>query len=192
MAALSFIDLARELRDMVYEYYVAIDGGYVFDPESDKLKAPSPRAHLFALQRTYKRVTDEITGLAFIHNLVTFSTILRMRDRAFLVEFLFDLYFNAVRLRLSDKYWNIPSDEELEKMPKALRPTEENRFLYHFSAAAAAIRFLRSNPSSRVHVRRILLDEDREAVAYPETHGKGLVPFCAENPHLRIERRVSL
>ncbi|KAK3367061.1 hypothetical protein B0T24DRAFT_379653 [Lasiosphaeria ovina] len=296
MVALSFRDLARELRDMVYEYYVAIDGGYIFNLESGKLKAASPRAHLFALQQTCKRVADELTGLALTHNLVTFSTIPCMRDRAFLVEFLFNLYFrfqvhaviqhfdekpasnslreavarhypsflpclnaspddwapedpdinvvrdvcdgnigvarsschefadfvlhhlepdnatypDAVRLRLSDKYWDIPSDEELDKMVKALRPTvaeleadhgpiiefdglwEENRFLYRFSAAAAAIRFLRSNPSSRVHIRRILLDEDREAVAYPETHGKGLVPFCTENPHIRIERRVSL
>lgn len=38
-----FLDLARELRDMIYEHYVTIDGGYMLNPESWKLK-PNPKA----------------------------------------------------------------------------------------------------------------------------------------------------
>ncbi|KAB5569976.1 hypothetical protein GE09DRAFT_1217430 [Coniochaeta sp. 2T2.1] len=67
---------------------------------------------------------------------------------------------------------------------------ERNRFRYRFSAAAAAVHFLRHNPSSRPHMRRLVLNEDRESVTYPESHGKGLIPFCNENPLLRIERRL--
>ncbi|RYP40951.1 hypothetical protein DL768_010560 [Monosporascus sp. mg162] len=69
---------------------------------------------------------------------------------------------------------------------------ESNCGKYRFSAAATAIHFLRSIPNSRCHIRKILLCEDYEAVAYPECHAKGLIPFCRENPELRIERRVSL
>ncbi|KAM7224033.1 hypothetical protein V8F06_000506 [Rhypophila decipiens] len=68
-----------------------------------------------------------------------------------------------------------------------------NRYLYRFSAAAAAIRFLESlDPSTRAYIRRILLDEDRQSVAHPERHGQGLEHFCRNNPLLRIERRVSM
>jgi hypothetical protein len=69
---------------------------------------------------------------------------------------------------------------------------EKNRFIYRFSAAAVAIRFLRQNLKLRTHIRRIVLSEDREAVGFPESHGKWLVPFCLENTRLRIERRVNL
>ncbi|KAK4457308.1 hypothetical protein QBC42DRAFT_279417 [Cladorrhinum samala] len=60
------------------------------------------------------------------------------------------------------------------------------------SAASVAIRFLQSAPGVRKHLRRVVLDEDHEAAALPECHAKGLIPFCKENKHLRIERRVSL
>jgi hypothetical protein len=41
-------------------------------------------------------------------------------------------------------------------------------------------------------VRRVVLDEDCDSVAFPEGHGKGLVPFCVENLRLGIECRVNL
>ena len=71
-------------------------------------------------------------------------------------------------------------------------PCETDRDKYHFSAAAIAIRFLQCNPTIRLHMRKIILFEDNPSVAFPETHGKGLIPFCAENAQLRIERRVSV
>lgn len=66
---------------------------------------------------------------------------------------------------------------------------EEQRY----SAAATAIRFLESlTPDSRASIRSVVLNEDRRSVAFPECHGLGLVPFCKENPRIRIERRVSM
>ncbi|OIW25766.1 hypothetical protein CONLIGDRAFT_647502 [Coniochaeta ligniaria NRRL 30616] len=64
--------------------------------------------------------------------------------------------------------------------------------MYRVSAASAAIRFLSSVPGARQHLRKIVLHEDHVAAAHPECHVRGLVPFCHENPALRIERRVSL
>ncbi|KAF6828674.1 hypothetical protein CMUS01_08485 [Colletotrichum musicola] len=46
--------------------------------------------------------------------------------------------------------------------------------------------------TSRAHLRSIILDEDYEAVAIPMGHGLGLIPFCIENPLLRVERRAAL
>ncbi|KAK3988440.1 hypothetical protein QBC44DRAFT_243767 [Cladorrhinum sp. PSN332] len=71
---------------------------------------------------------------------------------------------------------------------------ERIRGKYRFSAAAAAVYFLKSATGSRCrqHLRKIVLDEDRPSVAHAASHVKGLVPFCQENPALRIERRVNL
>lgn len=72
-------------------------------------------------------------------------------------------------------------------------PDPTNRFKYRFSATAAAISFLHSlDRSTRLHIRRLLLDEKTESVTHPERHGRGLVKFCDENPRLRVERRVSI
>ncbi|KAI9697172.1 MAG: hypothetical protein M1820_007908 [Bogoriella megaspora] len=69
----------------------------------------------------------------------------------------------------------------------------ERFFEYRFSAAAAAITCLQSmSLGTRLQIRNISLREDRQAVAYPESHALGLIPFCVENERLRIERQVSL
>ncbi|KAH7141953.1 hypothetical protein EDB81DRAFT_797712 [Dactylonectria macrodidyma] len=63
----------------------------------------------------------------------------------------------------------------------------------YFSAAAVAIRFLHRLPKHhRLRIRNITLNEDRVAVANPEFHARGLIPFCKENSKLRVERRVNL
>jgi len=62
-----------------------------------------------------------------------------------------------------------------------------------FSAAAAAAHFLSSlSPTNRQHTRKIVVHEDHFSVARPECHAQGLVPFCQENPALRIERQANL
>lgn len=62
-----------------------------------------------------------------------------------------------------------------------------------FSAAAASIQFLESIPAStRAHIRRVVLNEDELSVSNPQCHARGLIPFCQENPRLRIERRANL
>ncbi|KAF0329447.1 C6 transcription factor [Colletotrichum asianum] len=104
--------------------------------------------------------------------------------------------------------WNFPSDVDLsslqtwitvfgawvrtisgEKMPNR----NADRFNYRFSAAATAINFLQSLPiKDRLQLRSVVLNEDRESVALPESHGQGLIQFCKANVALRIERRVDL
>lgn len=62
-----------------------------------------------------------------------------------------------------------------------------------YSAAAVAVRFLESVPRCvRMRLRRIVLHEDRPGVGFAECHGLGLIPYCQENPQLRIERKVNL
>uniref|UniRef100_A0A8H7MYB2 Uncharacterized protein n=1 Tax=Bionectria ochroleuca TaxID=29856 RepID=A0A8H7MYB2_BIOOC len=64
---------------------------------------------------------------------------------------------------------------------------------YRYSAAAAAICFLRSTtPDTRARMRNIRICEDLPSVADPSSHALGLIPFCQENPALRIVRRASL
>ncbi|EXF77733.1 hypothetical protein CFIO01_03054 [Colletotrichum fioriniae PJ7] len=99
-------------------------------------------------------------------------------------------------------HWVIPTEKDLERFLTCVGEDlshifwlerGEDRSIYRFSAASAAIYFLTSVPAAvRAQVRRIVLDEDREAVATPECHGRGLIPFCQENPLLRVERRVNL
>jgi hypothetical protein len=71
-----FLLLARELRDLIYSYYVAIDGGYVYDPlpEPGRLRAADGRRNGLALMYTCRQVAAEMKGLALRDNVVTFST----------------------------------------------------------------------------------------------------------------------
>ncbi|KAF5499968.1 hypothetical protein CGCF413_v007711 [Colletotrichum fructicola] len=80
MRPVSLFVLPRELRDLIYAFYVSIDGGYVCDTESfirGKLKgAKGGRIHL-SLVYTCKRVAEEMDrgGLALRLNTITFSPI---------------------------------------------------------------------------------------------------------------------
>jgi len=109
--------------------------------------------------------------------------------------------------------WKIPTEEELDYLagelfhvvpahPQCfndqgmLKSGEYWKQHWHklrFSAAAAAAHFLISlSPTNRQHTRKIVVHEDHFSVARPECHAQGLVPFCQENPALRIERRSNL
>ncbi|KAJ0365054.1 hypothetical protein COL26b_012219 [Colletotrichum chrysophilum] len=96
------------------------------------------------------------------------------------------------------QHWAVPSAEDMRYLTldqasnSRSRGTRlRDRTKYRFSAAAVAIHVLQSLPvSSRMHLRRVILNEDREAVADPQCHGLGLIPFCKENPLLRVERRT--
>lgn len=64
---------------------------------------------------------------------------------------------------------------------------------FRVSAASVAVHFMANLPTAtRSHIRSIVLLEDRAAVAWPQCHAQGLIPYCQENSNLRIERRVSL
>ncbi|KAF6832951.1 hypothetical protein CPLU01_05900 [Colletotrichum plurivorum] len=108
----------------------------------------------------------------------------------------------ALTIQCPAQDWCIPSEDDLASLsawmgdnPDVTENIAEGYDLskYRFSAAASAIRFLESMPTtSRAHLRSIILDEDYEAVAIPMGHGLGLIPFCIENPLLRVERRAAL
>jgi hypothetical protein len=94
--------------------------------------------------------------------------------------------------------WAIPENKELEELI-ATNHVETKMYdyfdhiKYSYSAASSAIRFFKSLPANtRTQLRNVILREDYESVANPECHGKGLVPFCVENPKLHVERFVSL
>ncbi|VUC29547.1 unnamed protein product [Clonostachys rosea] len=64
---------------------------------------------------------------------------------------------------------------------------------FRYSAAAAAINFLERMPSNvRLRLRKLRLLEDQPSIHRPSGHGRGLIPFCVENPSLKVERKVSL
>ena len=94
--------------------------------------------------------------------------------------------------------WLIPDSNEIADIRRSLQHNLHllqslQRTKYSFSAASAAIRFFSSMPASiRCRFRRVLLDENHVAAAWPECHVQGLLPYCQENGALRIERRVDL
>jgi hypothetical protein len=100
--------------------------------------------------------------------------------------------------------WAIPSVDDIatlkHKVPSwpinanRIDPsTYWNNLEYRFSAAAAAIHFLQNTVESvRTRIRKIIFHEDHIAVAWPECHAQGLIPFCQQSPGLKIERRVNL
>ncbi|KAK4643813.1 LOW QUALITY PROTEIN: hypothetical protein QC761_404890 [Podospora bellae-mahoneyi] len=111
----------------------------------------------------------------------------------------------AAYLDIIKEPWRIPTDDELDRIGARLpiRKREASAALrdmwrdhpgrFRFSAAAAAICFLNSLPTTtRKHIRRIHLDEDRVSVSHPECPIRGRLPFYLENAGLMIERRASL
>ena len=93
--------------------------------------------------------------------------------------------------------WSIPSDHELSQVNLPTNFGNDSstwhRVKWRFSAAAAAIHFLRSTvPSARLGIKKVVLHEDRRSVPSSECHALGLIPFCKENLHLHVERRIDI
>jgi hypothetical protein len=69
-----FFTLPRELRDMVYDYYVSEKDGYHLRYETGKLNLANGSHINFDFAYTCKRIENEMTGL-FLHlNSVNIST----------------------------------------------------------------------------------------------------------------------
>ena len=117
--------------------------------------------------------------------------------------------------------WEILPDDEIGDIAETLEwPSDAwlnsehyglwKRIKWRWSAAVMCVHFLKSiPPSTRLHLRNIVLLEDRPSVASPHCkqdycniwtisepftlgHAHGLIPYCAENSRLRIERHVNL
>ncbi|KAH6475605.1 hypothetical protein HBI59_000530 [Parastagonospora nodorum] len=77
----SFLLLPREVRDIIYDYYVCCDGGYVYDFEGNKLVQANGNHIELALLRTCHQVAREMNGLALPTNTITFSTFFSEKTR---------------------------------------------------------------------------------------------------------------
>lgn len=70
---MTLLDLPPEIRLAVYDAYVAVEGGYVLKPQTNKLTpANSNEKHEFALQLTCKKIACEMRGLALRRNTLNF------------------------------------------------------------------------------------------------------------------------
>ncbi|TDZ24499.1 hypothetical protein Cob_v003282 [Colletotrichum orbiculare MAFF 240422] len=70
-----FFDLPREVRDLIYEQYVSIPGGYVLgDFEHNTLKGADGTPIDLSLMRTCKAIAREMKGVALASNTLNFST----------------------------------------------------------------------------------------------------------------------
>ncbi|TDZ28840.1 hypothetical protein C8035_v003958 [Colletotrichum spinosum] len=70
-----FFDLPREVRDLIYEQYVSIPGGYVLgDFERNTLKGADGTPIDLSLMRTCKAIAREMKGVALASNTLNFST----------------------------------------------------------------------------------------------------------------------
>ncbi|KAF5637880.1 hypothetical protein F52700_4583 [Fusarium sp. NRRL 52700] len=71
--------------------------------------------------------------------------------------------------------------------------TKEYYAKFRISAASAAIGWLNKLPANkRMYIRGLAVIEDYPSVGRQECHAAGLVPFCKENPQLRINHQVSM
>ncbi|KAF2634367.1 hypothetical protein P280DRAFT_413944 [Massarina eburnea CBS 473.64] len=91
--------------------------------------------------------------------------------------------------------WAVPSSDDIAWLLSMVQgdysPTDDSCRRARYSAATAAIAFLWSiSADMRVHIRKVLLDEDASSIAFPECHAEGLLPFFRENPRLFVERKV--
>ena len=95
--------------------------------------------------------------------------------------------------------WKTPSDAELDRIEETipgLRGVDfdgSTRYRRCFSAAALAADFLASLPRSlQIAVREIRLHETHIGAGYTECHARALIPYCIENPNMRVKRHVDL
>ncbi|KAF5248426.1 hypothetical protein FANTH_5924 [Fusarium anthophilum] len=72
-----FLRLPSELRLHIYRDYFQLDGGYVYDAKSDKLKTSGDQPIDLALILTCRTIADETRHLPLSLNAVTFSTLYR-------------------------------------------------------------------------------------------------------------------
>ncbi|KAI1162069.1 hypothetical protein F5B18DRAFT_411084 [Nemania serpens] len=70
------LQLPRELRDAIYEHYVIVEGGYIYDFKTGKLRPANDPEHPIdlAFMYTCSRVADEMKGIALRANTITFRT----------------------------------------------------------------------------------------------------------------------
>ena len=290
----TILRLPRELRDLIYEYYTQVQGGYTYNFMTNKLKQADGRPISHSLVFACRQTASELRDIFFRLNTITFSTyfsestrieagflntlcrVINFKKKK-LVQYLaprlltptmvqaamdeypqfsqilvdwisqglvdynvhdfsdgeatsrwdeFTQYLlqsmskhprflkeakkapNAWRsskdcnvVELKDVHfepWLIPCNADMSRLAKICelepgRPHIPSAIKYSYSAASVALRFLHSlSKATRNTIRKIMLLEDREAVANPNCHGQGLIKMCKAHPKLRIEHIVKL
>lgn len=104
-----------------------------------------------------------------------------------------------LELRFED--WDIPDSARLEEIIRlAPRPCwwyenkdpDQPEPIVYYSASAYAIQFFRSLPlECRQNIRRVVIEEGESCVGKVQSNANGLIPFCQENPKLRVEIKVN-
>ncbi|KAG5792310.1 hypothetical protein H9Q69_008630 [Fusarium xylarioides] len=100
-----------------------------------------------------------------------------------------------VNLMQNTKYWQNGDAWYYLRygIPGCNGPKYRYKRKYWFSAAAQAIRFPRQlSQQQRLLISKLILNEDRPAAAFLESHMIGMIPFCLENPKLHVEHRLNL
>ncbi|KAF1847202.1 uncharacterized protein K460DRAFT_363309 [Cucurbitaria berberidis CBS 394.84] len=69
----AFLRLPRELRDLIYEHYVRVDGGYAYQFRTNKLTQSDGKPILLSLALASRQVASEMSGVALRTNTITFS-----------------------------------------------------------------------------------------------------------------------
>lgn len=77
------VNLARELRDDIYEYYFLQEDGYEYNHDSGRLRSrdSKPRPNPFAQMYTCKAIYQETRGMALKANVLVFSSYLSQKYR---------------------------------------------------------------------------------------------------------------
>ncbi|KAH7230460.1 uncharacterized protein BKA55DRAFT_582884 [Fusarium redolens] len=73
----SFLNFPLELRSQIYRDYFQVDGGYVYDAKSDKLKTANNEPIDLSLIYACRSIANETKHLPLSLNSVTFSTLYR-------------------------------------------------------------------------------------------------------------------
>lgn len=72
--------LPRELRDEIYSHYIRDQHGYIFNSRSNTIRTLGGQPPDLALGYTCKRLAEEVGGMAFKLNTITFRTFLAPPD----------------------------------------------------------------------------------------------------------------
>lgn len=73
----TLITLPPEIREKIFQYYFQVDGGYIFNGDSEKLTTADNNPINLSLMYTCRSVANETRNMPFAINTITFSTLYR-------------------------------------------------------------------------------------------------------------------
>ncbi|EDU41139.1 conserved hypothetical protein [Pyrenophora tritici-repentis Pt-1C-BFP] len=177
----SLLDLPREIRNTIYEFYLTRKCGYVYRMPQRRFTGADGRPVDLALTLTCKQIANELEGLPFSLDKLIFMTWLPIRGPDCETAICQELYFSKYEYDQQgvSKHAASRFTKAVETITDRDRPDSDNfpRFV-----------LIKSRTKHSSHV----LDEDLVAIAHPASHAQGLIPYCQKNPKMRIEKRVDM